>query len=118
MITTIIAKRVYDNIEMEPNTDFILVDRIWPRGITKERLKGILWIKDLAPSNELRKWFSHDASKWDEFKDRYYLEIGNTQAFRDIIMIAKQKNIVLLYGSKEKNFNNAMALKGFIERNL
>ncbi len=54
----------------------------------------------------------------DEFKDRYYLEIGNTQAFRDIIMIAKQKNIVLLYGSKEKNFNNAMALKGFIERNL
>ncbi|MFG1555629.1 MAG: DUF488 family protein [Thermoplasmataceae archaeon] len=118
MITTIKAQRVYDDVKMDPNTDFILVDRIWPRGITKERLKGVMWIKDLAPSNELRKWFSHDASKWNEFKDRYYLEIGNTQSFMDIIATAKQKNIVLLYASKERNFNNAMALKEFIERNL
>jgi uncharacterized protein YeaO (DUF488 family) len=109
VITTIKAQRVYDDVKMDPNTDFILVDRIWPRGITKERLKGVMWIKDLAPSNELRKWFSHDASKWNEFKDRYYM---------DIIATAKQKNIVLLYASKERNFNNAMALKEFIEGNL
>ena len=94
------------------------MDRIWPRGVTRERLKNVIWIKDLSPSNQLRKWFSHEASKWDEFKKRYYMEIEGTQAIKDIIIAAKQKNIVLLYGSKERNFNNAVALKDFIERNL
>jgi uncharacterized protein YeaO (DUF488 family) len=97
---------------------FVLVDRIWPRGVTRERLKNVIWIKDLSPSNQLRKWFSHESSKWDEFKKRYYMEIEGTQAIKDIMMVAKQKNIVLLYGSKERSFNNAVALKDFIERNL
>jgi uncharacterized protein YeaO (DUF488 family) len=112
------VQRVYDNIDQDSHTDYILVDRIWPRGISKEKLTGVIWMKDLGPSDDLRKWFSHDEKKWNEFRERYYLEIGNSQNFKDIVNKAKQKNLVLLYASKERNFNNAMALKSFIERNL
>src|ERR1051326_2072404 len=70
----ITIRRVYDHIDSH-NEAAILVDRLWPRGISKEKIKIDLWIKDIAPSDKLRQWFSHDAKKWEQFKDRYKEEI-------------------------------------------
>jgi uncharacterized protein YeaO (DUF488 family) len=113
------TERIYDN----PNGDSsfrILVDRIWPRGLSKEKVKIDLWQKDIAPSNTLRKWFGHDGKKWDEFKQKYFKELDkNNDTVNTIIKIAKeQSSITLLYGSKEERFNNAVALKEYLEERI
>src|SRR5919109_578070 len=112
-------ERIYDN----PNGDSsfrILVDRIWPRGLSKEKVKIDLWQKDIAPSNSLRKWFGHDEKKWDEFKQQYFKELDkNNDTVNTIIKIAKEQNsITLLYGSKEERFNNAVALKEYLKEKI
>ena len=94
----------------------ILVDRLWPRGLSKDKVKVDLWPKDIAPSNSLRKWFSHDERKWDEFKHRYFKELEKNAEFVSMIIDrAKKEPITLLYGAKEEKFNNAMALKEYLE---
>jgi len=108
-------KRIYQ--EPEVNDGFrILVDRLWPRGLTKQKAKVDLWMKEIAPSNELRQWFHHDPTQWSEFKNRYFKELELKQ---DIIKIILEKihnqDITLLFSAKNEEFNNAIALKEYIE---
>jgi len=118
---TIRIERVYDNPK-EVDSFRILVDRLWPRGLRKEKIGIDLWQKDVAPSNSLRKWFGHDAKKWDEFKRKYFKELdkkSDSDAVDRIIKLAKEQNsITLLYGTKEERFNNAVALKEYLEEKI
>jgi uncharacterized protein YeaO (DUF488 family) len=112
------VERIYNN--PKGNKTFrILVDRLWPRGLSKEEVKVDLWQKDIAPSNILRKWFSHDERKWDEFKTRYFKELEkNSKSVNMILDKVKEEPITLLYGAKEGQFNNAMALKEYLEQRI
>lgn len=111
-------ERIYDNPKGD-NSFRILVDRLWPRGLSKEKVRIDLWQKDIAPSNSLRKWFGHDENKWDEFKRKYFKELDkkndNNTVDRIIKMAKEQNSITLLYGTKEERFNNAVALKEYLE---
>lgn len=108
-------KRVYE----EPNSSDgfrVLVDRLWPRGLTKEKAQIDLWAKEIAPSNELRKWYHENMDKWEEFKKRYKNELNESkdgiEEFKKIIK--KNKTVTFVYSSKEEKYNNAAALKEFI----
>ena len=76
---TIKIERIYNNNLKGEDSFRILVDRIWPRGLRKDKVKADLWLKDIAPSNSLRKWFAHDEKKWDEFKRRYFRELDEKE---------------------------------------
>ncbi len=95
----------------------ILVDRLWPRGLTKEKVAADLWLKNISPSTKLRKWFGHDPKKWGEFKKRYEKEIKNNSEEFDILkkIIKKEKNITLIYGAKDEEHNNAEVIKEMLE---
>jgi uncharacterized protein YeaO (DUF488 family) len=114
-------KRIYDNPKGD-NSFRILVDRLWPRGLSKVKTRINLWQKDIAPSNTLRKWFGHDEKKWNEFKRKYFKELdkkSNGQMVDEIIKMAKEhSSITLLYGAKEERFNNAAALKEYLEKKI
>lgn len=105
------VKRAYDP-PSEDDGFRILVDRIWPRGMTRERIRIDLWLKEVAPSNELRKWFGHDPGRWDEFKERYYQELAEKE---DIVGLISEKissgDVTLVFGAKDEKVNNAVALK-------
>ena len=108
-------KRVYEKPE---DTDGvrILVERLWPRGLSKEKAKVDIWLKDAAPSTDLRKWFSHDPEKWEEFRKRYYSELENKHdVVKQLIDLKEKENITFVYASKEENHNNAVALKEYAE---
>lgn len=108
-------KRIYDLPTSEDGIR-ILVDSLWPRGLSKEKVKIDLWLKDIAPSHELRKWFSHDPQKWGDFKKKYFRELDQKRELVDlIIQKSKRGNVTLLYGAKDEKFNNAVALREFIE---
>jgi uncharacterized protein YeaO (DUF488 family) len=111
------TKRIYDKLEVDDGFR-ILVDRIWPRGIKKNDIIIDLWQKDIAPSASLRKWFNHDQRKWDKFKSRYYEELNGKQEIVKLLLEKAEKGtITLLYSSKEEQYNNAIALKEFLELN-
>jgi uncharacterized protein YeaO (DUF488 family) len=94
----------------------ILVDRLWPRGLSKDEVDLDLWLKEIGPSNDLRKWFGHDPDKWNEFRRRYFNELDQKEELiNQIISRAKEDDIVLLYGAKDEVHNNAVALKEYIE---
>lgn len=109
-------KRVYDHPEKDDGMR-ILVDRLWPRGLTKKKASVDLWLKDVAPSTELRKWFAHDPEKWKRFRARYKTEIRNNH---NLITALKQKaregTITLIYGARDEKHNEALVLKQFLER--
>lgn len=108
------VKRAYDEPEGEDGVR-ILVDRLWPRGLAKEKAKVDLWLKDIAPSNKLRKWFSHEPERWIGFRDRYFKELDeNDESVVQLMHKAKKGTITLLYGAKESRYNNAVALKEYI----
>jgi uncharacterized protein YeaO (DUF488 family) len=111
------TKRVYDPPSKEDGYR-ILVDRLWPRGLTKEKANIDLWLKEIAPSDTLRKWFSHDPNKWKEFKNRYEAELAkNQELLRNIVQLEKERGIVtLLYSTREPERNNAIALQGFLRK--
>lgn len=112
------TKRIYDKLEADDGFR-ILVDRIWPRGIKKNDIIIDLWQKDIAPSASLRKWFNHDQRKWDKFKSRYYEELNDKQEIIKLLLEKDGKGIItLLYSSKEEKYNNAIALKEFLELKL
>ena len=119
---TIRIERIYDNPNgNKGNNSFrILVDRLWPRGLSKDMARIDLWQKDIAPSNSLRKWFGHDEKKWDEFKRKYFKELdekSSSEMIDEIIKMAKEhSSTTLLYGAKEERFNNAVALKEYLEK--
>jgi uncharacterized protein YeaO (DUF488 family) len=108
-------KRVYDPPSRDDGRR-ILVDRLWPRGLRKEDAKIDDWIKEIAPSNELRKWYGHDPDKWDEFKKRFFLELhGQQERIDEIVNASRKGTVTLLFGSKEERINNAEALRLYIE---
>ena len=111
-------KRVYD--PPSPNDGKrILIDRLWPRGLKKEDAKVDDWIKEVAPSTKLRTWYGHDPKKWSEFKRRFFSELHRRQDLVESIVNASRKGTVtLLFGSKEERFNNAVALKEFVEARM
>jgi uncharacterized protein YeaO (DUF488 family) len=104
-------KRIYD-IASSKDGKRILVDRLWPRGIKKDEARIDEWLKDIAPSNELRQWFSHDPSKWKEFKKRYKEELQNKSEMLDRISeMARTGTITLLFAAKDIEHNNAVVLQ-------
>lgn len=109
-------KRVYEQYD-EKDGFRILVDRIWPRGLSKEKTKTDTWLKDIAPSNVLRKYFAHKAEKWDDFKEEYRNELKEKQDLIDEIKKLEHQHrvITLLYGSKDEMHNNAVVLKEILE---
>ena len=109
------VKRVYET--PAPLDGFrVLVDRLWPRGLTKEQARIDLWLKDIAPSNELRKWYGHDPNKWAEFRKRYFEELQiQSEAVQKVLDLLHQGTLTLLYSSKELRINNAFALKEYLE---
>jgi len=109
-------KRVYDPVSPADGKR-ILVDRLWPRGIKKEDAAIEEWLKDIAPSTELRKWYSHDPAKWGEFKKRYKIELKDKIGIVDRLrQESKKRTITLLFSAKGTELNNAVALKEFIEQ--
>lgn len=111
-------KRIHEKPSLDDGYR-ILVDRLWPRGFTKVRAKVDLWLKDIAPSDALRKWFSHDPAKWVEFMQRYFKELEDKQeAVSQITAKIKEGQVTLLYGAKDKEINNAVVLQEFIKAKL
>lgn len=110
-------KRVYE--PAEPADDYrVLVDRLWPRGLSKSTLKMDVWMKEIAPSNELRKKYHHEAGKWDEFQRSYFRELGSHPELVDELRRkARAGTLTLLYAAKDELHNNAMALKNYLEKN-
>ena len=94
----------------------ILVDRLWPRGMSKERAKIDRWAKELAPSTALRKWFGHDPAKWAEFQQRYKRELqANGEALQEIAGIARSCTVTLVFGARDLHHNEAVVLQDVIE---
>jgi uncharacterized protein YeaO (DUF488 family) len=111
-------KRIYES-PGEKDGFRILVDRLWPRGWSKDKAKVHLWLRDISPSNELRKWYGHDPEKWAEFKKKYFQEIKQRKEEFDLLLEkAGRGNVTLLFSSQEKKLNNAAALKEIVERKL
>jgi len=111
-------KRVYDLPAEEDGLRF-LVERLWPRGKKKEALHMAAWCKEVAPSNELRRWFSHDPAKWKEFQRRYRAELAaNRTAWQPLLDAAEQSDITLLYSAHDLEHNNARVLKSYLEEKL
>lgn len=109
-------KRVYLPAEQTDGYR-IFTDFLWPRGLTKEKVKFDLWLKEIAPSTALRKWFNHDPEKWLVFKKHYFEELSQKQAcIQAIIDQLQTQTVTLLYGAKDEKHNHALALKEFIEK--
>ncbi|GAB6945362.1 DUF488 domain-containing protein [Vulcanisaeta sp. JCM 14467] len=109
------VKRIYEPVEGDDGVR-ILVDRLWPRGVSKDKVD--MWLRDVAPSDELRRWFNHDPAKWDEFKRRYFEELKNNPKVQVLLqLIKKGSNITLLYAAKSP-YNNAVALREYLEKLL
>jgi len=110
-------KRVYDKPETSDGVR-ILVERLWPRGLSKEKAKVDIWLKDIAPSTELRKWFGHDPEKWGQFKKLYYEELQNNMQILKEALDQNKETVTFVYASKEEQFNNSVALKEYVEQFL
>lgn len=112
----IFLKRVYE--PAEPGDGYrVLIDRLWPRGLKKENIKIDLWFKEIAPSNELRKWFNHDQARWKEFKQRYIQELNkNKILIADFLSVCDSDSITLVYSSKDVKHNQAVVIKAYIEQ--
>ena len=111
-------KRAYEDASQDDGARF-LVDRLWPRGVTKDALRIEAWLKDVAPSAELRKWFGHDPAKWDEFQRRYGAELqSRPETWQPLLDAACQGTVTLVYGAKDTEHNDAVVLKAFLESKL
>ncbi len=109
-------KRVYEQPQSGDGVR-ILVDRLWPRGLTKEKARIDLWAKEIAPSNELRKWYGHEPARWEEFKRRYFAELNRMPDEVNKLTSAMKKGpVTFLFSSKEEKINNAQALKLYLAK--
>ncbi|PDQ22925.1 hypothetical protein CN311_00960 [Mesorhizobium sanjuanii] len=110
----IAVKRIYEP-PSSSDGQRVLVDRIWPRGLSKEHAALTLWLKDIAPSDELRKWFGHEPARWAEFRRRYCVELdGNGEAVAQLHDLLREGKVTLLYGAHDEAHNNAVALAGYL----
>jgi uncharacterized protein YeaO (DUF488 family) len=108
-------KRAYEKPSRDDGVR-ILVERLWPRGLSKQRAALDLWLKDVAPSPELRKWFSHDPAKWEQFQKRYWKELQEkNEAVQLLKQKAKQDTVTLIYAARDEQHNGALALKRFLQ---
>lgn len=111
-------KRAYDPVSRGDGTRF-LVERLWPRGVEKAALRLDAWLKDAGPSTELRKWFSHDPVKWGEFRRRYFRELdARPEVWQPIASAARRGTVTLIYSSHDTQYNNAVALQGYVQGHL
>jgi uncharacterized protein YeaO (DUF488 family) len=95
----------------------ILVERLWPRGLTKQKAAVDLWLKEISPSPELRKWYSHDPAKWTQFKQRYWKELrSNKKAVETLRHKTKEADVTFVYAARDEDHNSALALKEFLEK--
>jgi uncharacterized protein YeaO (DUF488 family) len=114
----LIIQRVYDKDQFNDGHRF-LVERLWPRGVRKETLRIDGWLKDVAPSTELREWFSHDPAKWQDFRRRYFAELdARPEAWRPIAHAARHGDAILLYSAHDAEHNSAVVLKEYLEKHL
>lgn len=114
----ILLKRAYDRAGSKDGRRY-LIERLWPRGIKKASLPLDGWLKDVAPSTELRKWFGHDPAKWKQFQHRYRAELQqNPPSWKPLLEAARKGTVTLVYSSHDVEHNNAVALKDFLESHL
>src|SRR6266545_6454240 len=112
------TKRVYEAASPADGRRY-LVDRLWPRGVQKEKLNLEAWLKDVAPSDALRRWFKHDPSRWDEFLRRYFAELDKKpESWRPILKSAQIRPVTLLFSARDETHNNAVALKQYLTLKL
>jgi uncharacterized protein YeaO (DUF488 family) len=111
-------KRAYEPVARADGQRF-LVDRVWPRGVTKDELDIDAWLKDVAPSTELRKWFGHDPNRWDEFQRRYRQELAAHQDdLAPLLDAARRGDVTLVYGARDPRHNQAVVLKQVLDEQL
>lgn len=111
-------KRVYEDADKDDGARF-LVDRLWPRGIKKEALTMDAWLKDAAPSTDLRRWFGHDPAKWEVFERRYRAELDDhPDAWKPLVDASRQDKVTLLYAARDTEHNEAVVLKAYLEAHL
>jgi uncharacterized protein YeaO (DUF488 family) len=109
-------RRVYDVGAPEPDEVRVLVDRIWPRGVSKQSLRLGAWFRDLAPSDELRRWFGHDANRWNGFRERYRSELAaNPERLGELAALRARGRLVLLYSARDEEHNQAVVLREVLE---
>ncbi len=114
----IALKRAYEPASPHDGTRF-LVERLWPRGLTKSKLRVEAWLKEAGPTTALRQWFAHDPAKWNEFRRRYRRELdANPEAWRPILAAARRGHVTLVYSSHDTEHNNAVALQEYIDARL
>jgi uncharacterized protein YeaO (DUF488 family) len=112
------VKRAYEQPSKDDGERF-LVERLWPRGVKKQNLRVEAWLKDVAPSSELRQWFQHDPAKWDEFRRRYFHDLEqHSEAWQSLVARARRGRVTLVYSAHDTEHNNAIALKEFLERKM
>jgi len=115
---SIALKRAYEP-PAERDGQRILVDRVWPRGLTKDDLRLDEWYRDLAPSTELRRWFGHDPDRWDEFRKRYTAELRSPQVrerIERLAALAKRGKVTLVFGARDQEHNQAVVLRDYVQR--
>jgi len=111
----ILIKRIYEPAAKADGYR-VLIDRLWPRGLSKETVKLDLWAKELAPSTALRQWFGHEPTRWDAFRHRYAAELDvSVEHWRPLADRAARHTVTLLYGARDEEHNNAVALKAYLE---
>lgn len=109
-------KRVYEEAARNDGNR-VLVERLWPRGVSKEKANIRLWAKEIAPSPELRKWYGHNLARWEEFKKRYWRELkGKQESLEEIRSRAREGTITFVYAARDEEHNSAMALKDYLEK--
>ena len=109
-------KRAYDPPKEEDRTR-ILVERLWPRGVSKDEAAIDLWLKEVAPSTELRRWYGHDPARWEEFRRRYWAELGErAEVIGDLQRRLKEGPVTFVFAAKDVEHSSAIALKEFLER--
>jgi uncharacterized protein YeaO (DUF488 family) len=113
---TIRLKRAYEIAGRHDGTR-ILIDRVWPRGVRKADAVIDLWLKEIAPSTKLRKWFGHDPGKWLEFKRRYFCELDNNEvSVEQLSEMTQNGTVTLVFAARNEKYNNAVALKEYVEQ--
>ncbi len=113
---SIYLKRVYEQPKKDDGYR-VLVDGLWPRGVNRETAKINLWLKEIAPSGELRMWFDHDPKKWSQFKTRYFRELNkNLETVAGLAKKAENRRVTLLFAARDIEHNNAVALRVYLER--
>ncbi len=112
------VKRAYQSPAPDDGVRY-LVDRVWPRGVTKNALAVEDWLREVAPSDALRQWFGHDASKWEEFKRRYFVELEAKSAqWQPLLESGRRGTVTLVYSARDEEHNQAVALKEFLDQKM